>query len=267
MPATPPLAGSHTQDRSYAHSSDPRDRLIVALDVASTSEALRLADDLAGRCRWLKVGMELFYAEGADLVRRLQDRGFRIFLDLKLHDIPNTVASAVRSVHQLRVDILTVHTFGGPEMLRAAARQAELLEHPPLLAGVTVLTSMDDLQLQSVGVESAPQQQVLRLAALALESGLGGLVSSPLEVGALRQHFGPTPVLIVPGVRPASSALDDQSRTATPAQAIRSGASMLVIGRPITRAADSRRAVDAILTELHDSLASPLEPTSKAPGR
>ncbi len=266
MQAVPPLAGPQAQDRSYAHSSDPRDRLIVALDVGSAAEALRLAGDLTGRCRWLKVGMELFYAEGGDLVRRLQDRGFRIFLDLKLHDIPNTVAAAVRSVHQLRVEILTVHASGGPEMLRAAARQAELLEQPPLLAGVTVLTSMDDLQLQSVGIESAPQQQVLRLAALALESGLEGLVSSPLEVGALRQHFGPAPVLIVPGVRPSGSALDDQSRTATPAQAMRAGASMLVIGRPITRSSDPQRAVDNILVEMHAGLASPLDPTPEASG-
>ena len=211
-----PLTQTHAIDRSYARSSDPRDRLIVALDVPSAAEALRLADNLAGRCRWAKVGMELFYAEGRDLIRRLQDRGFRIFLDLKLHDIPNTVAAAVRSLHPLGVDILTVHALGGPEMLLAASREADHLEAAPLLAGVTVLTSMNSTHLQAVGIEDTPQTQVRRLAGLALQSGLGGLVCSPLEVATLRQQFGAAPVLIVPGVRPAGSALDDQSRTATP---------------------------------------------------
>ena len=266
MQDAPPLAQTQANDRSYARSPDPRDRLIVALDVGSAADALRLANDLAGRCRWLKVGMELFYAAGGDLVRRLQDQGFRIFLDLKLHDIPNTVAAAVRSVHHLGVDILTVHAAGGPEMLRAASHQAELLEQPPLLAGVTVLTSMNDLQLHSIGVASAPQQQVLRLAALALESSLKGLVSSPLEVGALRQHFGPAPVLIVPGIRPAGSALDDQNRTAAPHQAMRDGASMLVIGRPITRATDPPRAIDAILADMQTGLTTRLDPIPETPG-
>lgn len=256
MQIAPPIPSSATEPDhpTFARSADPRDRLIVALDVGSAAEALHLARSLAGHCRWLKVGMELFYAEGGDLVRRLRDAGFRLFLDLKLHDIPNTAAAAVRSVHGLEVDILTLHAAGGPEMLQASARQAAALAHPPLLAGVTVLTSMDDVQLGAIGVTGTPEQQVLRLAALALGSGLGGLVSSPLEVAALRQRFGPDPVLIVPGIRPAGSASDDQSRTATPAQAIRDGASVLVVGRPITRAPDPAAALISILAEIGDAL-------------
>ena len=250
MQEVPSFASLADNDRSYARSADPRDRLIVALDVKSAAEALQMADTLTGRCRWVKVGMELFYAEGRDLICRLQDRGFRIFLDLKLHDIPNTVAAAVRSLGELSVQILTVHAGGGPAMLGAASAQAELLRHAPLLAGVTVLTSMDEVQLASIGIAETPQTQVLRLAGLALKSGLTGLVSSPLEVAALRQQFGAAPVLIVPGIRPAGSAQDDQSRIATPEQALRDGASLLVIGRPIVRSADPARAVDSILAEM-----------------
>ena len=235
---------------SVAQSLQPQDRLIVALDVGSAAEALDLASLLAGRCRWLKVGMELFYAEGRDLIHRLQDQGFCIFLDLKLHDIPNTVEAALRSVASLGVQILTLHTAGGPVMMASAAAQAKMLPQAPLLAGVTVLTSMDEPQLLSIGVEGSPEQQVLRLAALALESGIGGLVASPRELPALRRQFGTDPVLIVPGIRPAGSPLDDQRRTASPEQAIRDGASLLVVGRPITRAADPVRAVEALLAEI-----------------
>ncbi len=242
-------------DHRYARSKDPKDRLILALDVGDASQALKLADDLRGHCRWMKVGMELFYAEGRDLIRRLQDRGFCIFLDLKLHDIPNTAAAAVRSVATLGVQMLTLHAAGGPVMMEAASSQARLLSSPPLLAGVTVLTSMDEGQLQSIAVESTPEQQVLRLAALALKSGLEGLVASPLEVRALRQAFGPEPVLIVPGIRSTGSQIDDQRRSATPETAIRDGASLLVVGRPITRAASPVHAAEEILGQIEAGLA------------
>ncbi len=250
MQSVEPVAFPESQRGDYALSSDPRDRLVAALDVGSASEALLLADQVAGRCRWVKVGMELFYAEGRDLIARLQDRGFRIFLDLKLHDIPNTAAAAVRSVAPLGAELLTLHTAGGAAMLETAVAQVKILHRAPLLAGVTVLTSMNEAELHAIGVEAAPQEQVLRLATLALQSGLAGLVSSPLEVLALRQHFGPAPILIVPGVRPAGSTLNDQQRTATPEQAIRDGASLLVVGRPITRAIDPSRAAEAILEEM-----------------
>ena len=254
MQEVPSFASLAGKDRGYLRSADARDHLIVALDVKSATDALHLADILADRCRWVKVGMELFYAEGRDLICRLQDRGLRIFLDLKLHDIPNTVAAAVRSLSELGVQILTVHAGGGPAMLGAASAQAKLLRHAPLLAGVTVLTSMDEAQLASVGIAQTPQTQVLRLAGLALQSGLAGLVSSPLEVAALRQEFGAAPVLIVPGIRPAGSANDDQSRVATPEQAMRDGASLLVVGRPIVRSADPAQAVDSILAEITHGL-------------
>ena len=208
-----------------AESRRPEDRLIVALD-------------------------ELFYAEGRELVSRLQDQGFCIFLDLKLHDIPNTVAAAIRSVSSLGVQILTLHAAGGPVMMAAAAAEVRLLQQAPLLAGVTVLTSMDEPQLLSLGVQASPQEQVLRLAALAIDSGVRGLVSSAQEVALLRRRFGPEPVLIVPGVRPLGSNPDDQRRTATPAEAIRQGASLLVVGRPIIQAADPLRAAEVILAEI-----------------
>ena len=241
---------AHDDVRLHARSSDPRDRLIVALDVSSADAALTLANMLDGRCRWLKIGMELFYAEGRDLVRRLQDRGFCIFLDLKLHDIPNTAAAAVRSVTSLGVQLLTLHASGGAAMMQAAAAEADQLPDAPVLAAVTVLTSMDEGQLHAISVERTPQQQVLTLAALALQSGIRGLITSPLELPALRQGFGAAPILIVPGVRPATTAADDQRRTATPERAMRDGASFLVIGRPITKVEDPAMATEAILQQM-----------------
>lgn len=250
MQRVPQAAGSHADIALYARSNDPRDRLIVALDVSSADAALSLATTLDGRCRWLKIGMELFYSEGRDLVRRLQDRGFCIFLDLKVHDIPNTAAAAVRSVASLGVQLLTLHASGGAAMMQAASAEAERLVEAPLLAAVTVLTSMDEAQLRAVSVEKTPQQQVLSLAALALASGMRGLITSPLELPALRRDFGPRPILIVPGVRPPESAADDQRRTATPKQAMQDGASFLVVGRPITKAQNPAESTEAILQQM-----------------
>ena len=254
--STSQVTCSAGSEKCYAESDDPQDRLIVALDVGSADEALKLAEGLRNRCRWMKVGMELFYAEGRDLIRRLQDRDFRIFLDLKVHDIPNTAAAAVRSLGGLGVQILTLHAAGGAAMMEAAAKQAQLLQDPPLLAGVTVLTSMDDNQLRSIAVQATPKQQVLRLAALSLQCGLCGLIASPHEVQALRQEFGPGPVLIVPGIRPSGSQADDQRRTATPESAMRDGASLLVVGRPITRSAQPIRATEEILEQIAAGLPS-----------
>jgi orotidine-5'-phosphate decarboxylase len=230
--------------------ADPQDRLIVALDVPSADAAMDLVDQLQGTCRWFKVGMELYYAAGNTVIDRLVDRGFHVFLDLKLHDIPNTVAGAVRSVAGTGASLLTIHAGGGEQMMRAAAQAATAPNAPELLA-VTVLTSMDAAELAAVGVPIPPAEQVLRLARLAKTSGVTGLVCSPEEVAAVRQAMGPGARLVVPGIRPAGhSATDDQRRTATPAETIARGASMLVVGRPITQAADPAEAAAAILAEI-----------------
>jgi orotidine-5'-phosphate decarboxylase len=228
---------------------DPLDRLIVALDVPSADAAMNLADQLQGTCRWFKVGMELYYAAGNSVIERLRDRGFQIFLDLKLHDIPNTVAGAVRSVAGTGASLLTIHAAGGPAMMRAAAEAAGAPDSPRLLA-VTVLTSMDGAQLAAVGVADPPAAQVVRLARLAAAAGISGLVCSAQEVAEVRDALGPGSLLVVPGIRPAGAPTDDQRRIATPAQAIAGGASMLVVGRPITQAADPAAAATVILDQI-----------------
>ena len=239
-----------------------RDRLAVALDFPSLREAMRLVDALEGRCRWFKVGMELFYAPGSGeaggwgAVAALRERGFEVFLDLKLHDIPNTVAGAVRSLESAGASLLTVHAGGGAAMLEAA-RSAVRGESMRLLA-VTVLTSMDAGQLREVGVVHEPMAQVLRLGRLARDAGMDGMVCSAAEVGELRADLGRTPLLVVPGIRPAGAVLGDQRRVAGPGEALRRGASMLVVGRPITQAADPAGAAEAILAEMDDVLAGHL---------
>ena len=228
---------------------EARDHLAVALDVPDTRLALDLVDRLGDACSWLKVGMQLYYAAGNSLVEALRARGYRIFLDLKLHDIPNTVAGAVRSVASTGAELLTVHASGGPAMLQAAAEAANAPDSPRLLA-VTVLTSMDAKELNAAGVPGSPADQVLRLALLAKNAGINGMVCSPEEVSALRTATGPETLLVVPGIRPLGSSADDQRRLATPAETIARGASMLVVGRPITRAVDPAAAARAILDEI-----------------
>jgi orotidine-5'-phosphate decarboxylase len=229
----------------------PSDRLIVALDFPDSRAALALVDRLHGATRWLKVGLELYIAEGNSLVAELKQRGYSIFLDLKLHDIPNTVASAVRAATLLGADMLTVHAGGGPEMLTAAVQGAE--SRLALLA-VTVLTSMDAVQLEATGVTGTPAAQVERLANVALACGVNGLVCSPNEVARLRKRFGNEPLLVIPGIRPEGTEIGDQRRVATPAAAIASGASYLVVGRPITRAVDPEAAARAILSEMQSAI-------------
>jgi orotidine-5'-phosphate decarboxylase len=227
----------------------PKDRLIVALDYADAAQALALVDQLGESCRWFKVGMELYYAAGDTVVRRLRDRGFDVFLDLKLHDIPNTVAAAVRSVAQTGASLLTIHAGGGAAMMLAAAEAAAAPGSPRLLA-VTVLTSMDAAELAGTGVASTPAEQVLRLAKLAKRSGIDGMVCSAEEIAMLRRETGADSLLVIPGIRPAGSAVGDQKRVATPGEAIVDGASMLVVGRPITRAKDPAEAARSILLEI-----------------
>ena len=227
--------------------ADARDRLIVALDFPSAAEAITLVDRLDGACQWFKVGLELYLAAGNSIIKALEDRGHSVFLDLKLHDIPNTVAGAVRSVAAIGPGLLTVHAAGGPVMLKAAA---DATANGPVLLAVTVLTSMDGPQLQSVGVFDSPADQVLRLANVAIASGIRGLVCSPEEVGRLRAALGPQIILVTPGIRPAGSAAGDQKRTATPGVAIAAGASYLVVGRPITEAPEPAAATRAIVDEI-----------------
>jgi orotidine-5'-phosphate decarboxylase len=236
-------------------SVEPRERLILALDFPSAALSLEFLEDLRQRCTepplWVKVGLELFLAEGSRLVDTLRGQGYSVFLDLKLHDIPNTVGAAVRALGALDVDLLTVHAAGGPAMLRAAAEAAAGLARPPRLLAVTVLTSMDERELTAIGVACAPREQVLRLAGQAWQAGIRGLVASPLEAGMLRGELGAGLHLVTPGIRPADGhGLDDQQRVATAAAALRSGASQLVVGRPITRAVDPGAAYKALLAEI-----------------
>jgi len=228
---------------------DPKTRLAVALDYPDAHQAMKLVDTLGQTCQWFKVGMELYYAAGNDIIRQLRDRGFDVFLDLKLHDIPNTVAGAVRSVTQTGAALLTIHANGGAAMMTAAAEAAKAPGSPRLLA-VTVLTSMDATQLTGTGITASPADQVLRLAKLAIQSGIDGLVCSAEEVAAVRSATGPDTLLVIPGIRPTGAAIGDQKRIATPTQAIVNGASLLVVGRPITQAPDPAAAAETILDEI-----------------
>jgi orotidine-5'-phosphate decarboxylase len=228
----------------------PKDRLIVALDVPGSAAALRIADQLQGTVQWLKVGLELYVAEGRGIVDQLLTHGFSVFLDLKLHDIPNTVAAAVRSAATSGASMLTVHTLGGPAMLAAAAEAAVSVPNGPRLLGVTVLTSMDSGQLAAIGIANSPAAQVERLARMAVDAGLTGLVCSPQEAQALRRILSRDIALVTPGIRPAGAAAHDQQRIATPSAAILAGADYLVIGRPITGAKDPATAAQAILEEM-----------------
>jgi orotidine-5'-phosphate decarboxylase len=225
------------------------DRLAVALDFPSAAAALAMVDRLEGACRWFKVGMELYYAAGNGLIETLRGRGFEVFLDLKLHDIPNTVAGAVRTVAQTGASLLTIHAGGGAAMMTAAGEAAREPGAPRLLA-VTVLTSMDAGELAGVGVSADPAAQVLRLARLAQESGISGMVCSAEEVGMLRGELGPEVMLVTPGIRSAGDAVGDQKRVATAEAAIRAGSSMLVVGRPITKADNPGEATRRVLEEI-----------------
>lgn len=228
---------------------DPRDHLAVALDVGSSAEAMNLVERLEGSCRWCKVGMELFYAAGPGVVGELRAKGMEVFLDLKLHDIPNTVAGAVRSAAHTGASLLTVHAMGGAAMLEAAADAVSSFPSLRLLA-VTVLTSMDGEQLAGIGVDASPRDQVLRLARLAKQAGIPGLVCSSEEVRALRSELGASMDLVVPGIRPMGSPMGDQRRVASPREAMEAGASMIVVGRPIVKAKDPAAAVRGIFEEM-----------------
>jgi orotidine-5'-phosphate decarboxylase len=231
-----------------------RQRLIVALDVPDAGLAMHLVTALEGTVRWYKVGLELFVAAGPAIVESIVGRGHNIFLDLKLHDIPNTVAGAVRSAARLGARMLTLHAFGGPAMLAAAEAALDGVANPPELLAVTVLTSMDATQLQATGVDRPPAGQVELLVKTGLAAVIRGFVCSPQEVAAVRGLTGPKGVLVIPGIRPAGAAIGDQKRVAGPAEALRLGASYLVVGRPITQAPNPIEAARAILEEMAEAL-------------
>jgi orotidine-5'-phosphate decarboxylase len=224
-------------------------QLIVALDFPEAAPALALAEQLSASVQWFKVGLELYLAAGDRVVNELKQRGYSVFLDLKLHDIPNTVASAIRSLGRLQPDLLTIHASGGSAMLRAAADAACSLPASPRLLAVTVLTSLDTPALQEIGVPASSMDHVLRLAQLASECGISGVVCSPEEAAALRQAHRKA-LLVTPGIRPAGASAGDQKRTASPSAALQAGASMIVVGRPITAAVDPLSAAEAILREM-----------------
>jgi orotidine-5'-phosphate decarboxylase len=230
--------------------------LIVALDQPELAAAERMAGELEGVAAAFKVGATLFAAHGPEALQAIGAHG-RVFCDLKLHDIPEQVGLAVGALSAQGVWMLTVHASGGTAMVRAAAEAAASVPDPPLVAAVTVLTSLHRGDLEAVGQGGDPLAQVVRLARLATSAGARALVSSAEEVGRLRTLLGPAVVLVVPGIRPAGSDHGDQARVSTPASAARAGASFLVVGRPVTKAADPRGAAEGIIAELERAGARP----------
>lgn len=225
---------------------NPRDRLIIALDVATRDEALRIVDQLHGLAGVFKIGLQAFTAAGPDLVREIVARGESVFLDLKLHDIPNTVEKAAASAQALGVFMLTVHAAGGSSMMRAASSAAPKLR----ILGVTILTSLSEADLKSIGMVPGLQENVLRLSQSAREAGLAGVVASPREIAAIRKASGSDFLIVTPGIRSSGDAAGDQQRTLSAGEAIRAGADYIVVGRPITAAPDPRAAAQRLLDEL-----------------
>ena len=232
----------------------PEERIIVALD-CSREEAMDLADKLRGRAKWVKIGMTLYYACGPSIVAAFKQRGFKVFLDLKLHDIPFQIRGAAHSAALTGADMLTMHTLGGEAMLvsgqegvNEAAREKG--GNAAVTLGITVLTSMDENALKQIGIDRVPADQVALLADVAQSSGISGVVASPQEASMLREKLGPRAYIVTPGVRPAGADAGDQSRIATPAMAFANGASHIVIGRPITKAEDPAAAFDAIVASI-----------------
>ncbi len=225
-------------------------KLILALDLPDRESALKILDGLRGKLEWVKIGLQMYLKYGANFVREVSGMGFKIFLDLKLFDIPNTVASAVESVSALPVSMLTIHASGGREMMRRAVESAAERNPELLILGVTVLTSCDADSLAETGVELEPEWQVEKLAKLAVDSGLKGLVCSPLEIEGLRSILPEDTVLVTPGIRPSGSSADEQKRIMTPADAARAGSDFIVVGRPILKAENPAFAVSKILEEI-----------------
>ena len=241
---------------SASRALTPRQRICAALDVADPAAARKLAATLAGHVGWLKVGLELFVAHGAAALEAVAPLGLPIFLDLKLHDIPQTALAAARGAGRLGAGLVTCHASGGPAMVAACkkgllAGAAAAGKPAPRLLAVTVLTSLGEAELQKIGLQGTTAEVVERLARLAIDAGADGLVCSPQEVGMLRAALGAAPLLVVPGIRPASSAgTDDQKRVGTAAATVQAGADLLVIGRPLRDAPDPAAAADAFAAEI-----------------
>ena len=241
-----------------AYSNLPaRERIIVALD-CGVGQAMDLAEVLHGHATWLKIGMTLFYKLGPQIVYDFKSRGYKIFLDLKFHDIPHQVRGAATSATHNGADMITMHAVGGIDMMKAAKEGAETAAaefglEMPMTLGITVLTSMDQATLEATGVQRPVAEQVLALAQQARTAGLTGVVASPMEAAMLREALGPDAAIVTPGVRPAGADVGDQKRIATPAAALGAGASHLVIGRPITQAEDPAAAFEAIVAEIEEA--------------
>jgi len=234
---------------------DPRERLIFALDVEHFTEAQKLVGLLRGHVSLFKVGKQLFTHSGPKVIDMIRRRGERVFLDLKFHDIPNTVAKAAEEAAKLGSTMFTVHSMGGYEMMKRTVESsrniAKHLNIPkPLILAVTILTSMDETILKEVGIKTPLEQQVVRLATLAKKAGVHGVVASPREITLIRDHCGPNFLIVTPGVRPASATKDDQKRTLTPGEAVRAGADYIVVGRPIKDADDPVKSADEIVEEI-----------------
>jgi orotidine-5'-phosphate decarboxylase len=234
--------------------SEARERLIVALDVPTAAQARQLVAAVGDAASFYKVGKQLFTAEGPQVVRDLVASGRKVFLDLKYHDIPNTVAEAVRAASRLGVSMLNVHASGGSKMLRAAAEAAAQSDAKPKVLAVTVLTSLSDQDLQEIGVSGRAMDQVLRLAQLARVNGCMGVVASAREAKEIRREIGEGFLIVTPGVRPAGSDVNDQARIVTPAEAMSAGATHIVVGRPISAAADPGKAARAVVEEMESAL-------------
>ena len=240
--------------------TDPKDRLMVALD-GNADEARAWARELQGQAGWVKCGMTLFYQTGPEIAAEMKDLGYKVFIDLKIHDIPHQIEGAARSLGRLGIDLITIHALGGRPMMEAAMRgvaqgaQEAGVERPRVVA-VTILTSMDAQTAHSIGLEGTAAQQVERLTRLTKEAGVDGIVCSAQEAPMAREILGPEAIIITPGVRPAGSDAGDQTRILTPAAAFASGASHLVVGRPITTAPDKKLAAYAIIEEIEASLSS-----------
>jgi len=231
-----------------------RDRLIVALDVSSATQARQIVQSIGESASTYKIGKQLFTAEGPQIVRDLVSSGRKVFLDLKFHDIPNTVAASVGEAAKLGVTMLTVHASGGSKMLKAAAEAAAQSPAQPVVLAVTVLTSLSDADLAELGISGSVQTQVLRLGSLARAAGCGGLVASAKEAAELRRELGQDFAIVTPGVRPSGTAAGDQARVLTPKEAIAAGATYLVVGRPILEAASPAQAAAAIVSEIGEAV-------------
>jgi orotidine-5'-phosphate decarboxylase len=233
----------------------PRERLIFALDVEHFAEAQKLVGLLKGHVGLFKVGKQLFTHSGPKVIDMIRNKGEKVFLDLKFHDIPNTVAKAGEEATKLGSTMFTVHSMGGYEMMKGAVESsrntAKQLNTPkPFILAVTILTSMDEAILEEVGIKTPLEEQVVRLARLAKRAGVSGVVASPREISLIRDYCGSDFLIVTPGVRPASTAKDDQKRTLTPGEAIRAGANYIVVGRPIKEADNPVRAADEIVEEI-----------------